>query len=680
MNQMLDWLPADGWQRFVADAIWQSTVTGLLGLVCVCLIARRPSTRALLCITTIVAAMALPIASVMARFAGWGIFPSRSTSESASSEGVIDTHVAKSGRQEAGATEDYVPGGNQSVAARSPATVRSAAREHTSSPLRQTQPTNVAEPTMRVAFILLLAWFATSGLVFVRLLINGWQTFRLLATAVPYQGDALSAIAQDAARRVGVREPRILVSDRVDSPTVFAFGRGAIVLPSAGNKLPLRTARNPSEPCAGLHAGWLAIFCHELGHVRRGDGWNRLIAEVGVALLPWQPLVWLLRRKFVQHSEEACDDWAVASGADAVEMAALFTDLIPSLSPLSLGASVMATDAKTRILRLLALDHVPQPRTSRVQAAVFLAVLLLATTGAALAQRQNTEQTVQQPPNATNVSASQKSSAERDATSVPTYVLEPPDVIEIETVKLLPKGRLTIQKLDRVEIKATGTIFEHPIRTTYTVDEDGEVNLGPEYGRVEVAGLPVKEATSKIGAHLTKILREPKVSLSVVDRAEHKHVAGIRLIGPDGFVNLVALGQVYVAGMKIEEARQAIEKHLSKRFDEPSIAVEVHSYNSKVYYVIVDGRGKGDQIVRFPLNGKVTVLDAIAQAELRIDPQVKIWISRVNPSKDAFEELTVDWKQFARGGRAETNYQLTPGDRVFVEGAERDGKHTAQDF
>ena len=43
------------------------------------------------------------------------------------------------------------------------------------------------------------------------------------------------------------------------------------------------------------------------------------------------------------------------------------------------------------------------------------------------------------------------------------------------------------------------------------------------------------------------------------------------------------------------------------------MSVDVLAYNSKVYYVIMDGGGYGQQIVRLPCTGNETVLDAIAQ-------------------------------------------------------------------
>ncbi len=57
----------------------------------------------------------------------------------------------------------------------------------------------------------------------------------------------------------------------------------------------------------------------------------------------------------------------------------------------------------------------------------------------------------------------------------------------------------------------------------------------------------------------------------------------------DGRVNLGVYGSVFVAGMTIEQWRDAIEKQLGETLEKPQVAVDVLAYNSKVYYVITKG-------------------------------------------------------------------------------------------
>jgi protein involved in polysaccharide export with SLBB domain len=149
-----------------------------------------------------------------------------------------------------------------------------------------------------------------------------------------------------------------------------------------------------------------------------------------------------------------------------------------------------------------------------------------------------------------------------------------------------------------------------------------------------------------------------------------QQIAGEHLIGPDGTVNLGVYGNVYVAGMTLDEARAAIEKHLSQHLDSPKISIDVFAYNSKVYYIITAGAGLGDSVVRMPITGNETVLDAIAQTGgLSRLSSKRIWIARPTPSGERCEQiLPVEWGPITRGAATDTNYQILPGDRVFIAG------------
>jgi len=62
------------------------------------------------------------------------------------------------------------------------------------------------------------------------------------------------------------------------------------------------------------------------------------------------------------------------------------------------------------------------------------------------------------------------------------------------------------------------------------------------------------------------------------------------------------------------------------------------------------------------------VLDAIGNlGGLSQLSSKKIWIARPSPSRSGCDQiLPVDWEAITRGGRTATNYQIMPGDRVFI--------------
>src|SRR5262249_2609823 len=129
-------------------------------------------------------------------------------------------------------------------------------------------------------------------------------------------------------------------------------------------------------------------------------------------------------------------------------------------------------------------------------------------------------------------------------------------------------------------------------------------------------------------------------------------------------------GCVHVTGLTLAQAKVAIERHLAQYVLDPEVAVDVGSYNSKVYYVITDGAGYGQQVLRFPITGKETVLDALSHIGGRpvVASKKKLWVARPAPAANpCLQLLPVDWNAIAQGGSTATNYQLFPGDRVFVQ-------------
>jgi polysaccharide export outer membrane protein len=257
---------------------------------------------------------------------------------------------------------------------------------------------------------------------------------------------------------------------------------------------------------------------------------------------------------------------------------------------------------------------------------------------------------------------------ELDKVTLPRYVIEPPDILLIEGVKLVPKSPHRIETFDVLLIRVSGAFPEYPIDDAYSVDVDGSVNLGPRYGRIKLVGLTIEEAEDEVRTQLLQLLTEVDVSISLVQAASAQAVTGQHLVGPDGRVNLATYGAVYVAGMTLEEAREAIEKQLSLKLDAPEVFVDVLAYNSKVYYIVTQGGGFGDNVVRAPITGNETVLDAVAAVGgISQVSSTNLWIARPAPNGVGCEQiLPVEWEEITRGASTATNYQLMPGDRLFI--------------
>jgi polysaccharide export outer membrane protein len=257
---------------------------------------------------------------------------------------------------------------------------------------------------------------------------------------------------------------------------------------------------------------------------------------------------------------------------------------------------------------------------------------------------------------------------EKSMVSLPAYRVEPPDILQIEMLKMVPLPPYRIEVYDVLQIRAVGTLLDQPIDNFYLVEGEGTVNLGPAYGTVRVGGMTLEEATAAITRQLSQILRAPEVSVQLARTAGTQPVSGQYLVGPDGTINLRSYGVVYVAGKTVTQIKVDLQKHLAQFFDSPEVSVDVLGYNSKVFYVITDGAGLGDNVRRIPVTGNETVLDALAAVGgLSQLSSKEVWVARPAPGDFGCEQiLPVDYAAVTRGGSSATNYQLLPGDRVFV--------------
>ena len=259
---------------------------------------------------------------------------------------------------------------------------------------------------------------------------------------------------------------------------------------------------------------------------------------------------------------------------------------------------------------------------------------------------------------------------ELDKQPLPDYVIEPPDILQIDAVRLVPKGPYKIEALDTIVLHATNVLTDAPLEGAFQVDVDGTIDLGAVYdGKVKVVDLTPEEARTAVEKHLLKKLDKAKVVLNVIPSRSIQQIRGQHLVRPDGTVGLGTYGSVRVVGLTIQGAKDQVEKHLSKHFTRPEVSVDIVAFNSKLFYVILDGAGNGEQVFRFPVTGNETVLDAIAAVNglLPVSNKREIFVARPSPRDEAGDQiLCVDWVGVATRAHTATNYQLHPGDRVYI--------------
>jgi len=162
-------------------------------------------------------------------------------------------------------------------------------------------------------------------------------------------------------------------SGQVRSPMIWCWSRTPVLLV-------------PGVPDGRID--WVDVICHELAHLRRLDHVSGLIAELAVCVLPWNPLLWWSKKRMVRLSEQACDDWVLASGRAGADYAQSLLNLSPELQ-MAFIPTVIGKEKpmKERIYRIVK-EKCGIPRVGARWAFVVTVIAAGATVGVALAQRR----------------------------------------------------------------------------------------------------------------------------------------------------------------------------------------------------------------------------------------------------------------------------------------------------
>lgn len=250
----------------------------------------------------------------------------------------------------------------------------------------------------------------------------------------------------------------------------------------------------------------------------------------------------------------------------------------------------------------------------------------------------------------------------------PDYIIEPPDVLAIEAISLVPRSPYLLKPFDVVSIFTSGLSEDEVIAGEYTLQPNGTIQLGHSFGTIQASGRSVEQLQAELLAKLKEDYNTPNVWITLLQLGAQQQVTGEHLVSPDGKVNLGSYGQVRVIGMTLPEAKMAIEAHLSQYLDAPEIAIDVLGYNSKVFYVITQGAGLGDQVITLPIRGNETVLDAIGQIQgLQSNSSTRMWIARPGFNDCGGDQiLPIDWLAVTQRGDITTNYQILSKDRLYI--------------
>lgn len=137
-----------------------------------------------------------------------------------------------------------------------------------------------SSPNLPWRWIAITVWFlGVLASTFYR--VAGWLRLRAIVKMADYADETTQKLACDLANRMGIRPPRVMLSDAISSPSVVGLVRSIVLLPK---HVELRL--NDAELESAL--------AHELAHIAGGDlQWNAFVRTIVATLWP-HPLLWKL--------------------------------------------------------------------------------------------------------------------------------------------------------------------------------------------------------------------------------------------------------------------------------------------------------------------------------------------------------------------------------------------------
>lgn len=238
-----------------------------------------------------------------------------------------------------------------------------------------------AWPTLLVA-----VWGIVAAALLLRLGLMRRRLAQALRDRRPLSAGPLADLHAELCAAAGLRAPvRLSVTSRVSGP--ITLGREIVV---------------PERVVTHLGRGeQRAVLAHELAHVRRRDGGWLMLALILEALLFFQPLNRVVRRRMQETAEYLCDDLAAgqAGGAALARCLAVVAGWMrpgatgPATAP---GMAQQRSQLLSRVARLVEGGGTVAgaSRTARALAAAF-AVIAVAALAPSVAALDSTEQPVE---------------------------------------------------------------------------------------------------------------------------------------------------------------------------------------------------------------------------------------------------------------------------------------------
>jgi len=138
-------------------------------------------------------------------------------------------------------------------------------------------------------------------------------------------------------------------------------------------------------------------------------------------------------------------------------------------------------------------------------------------------------------------------------------------------------------------------------------------------------------------------------------------------VGMDGKIYYLLLPGVDVAGLSLTQARERLEKELSKFFNQPEISLSLKEIASKHVWVV----GRVNHPGTYPINGAMTLIEALSVAGGTAESPSLVTTQDLADLRHSFitrhgKLLPVDFVRLLKEGDMSQNIYLQPDDFIFL--------------
>lgn len=152
-----------------------------------------------------------------------------------------------------------------------------------------------------VLSVLGLLWIIGTLAVLLRLAIGTWRVGRLAKTGERVDDGGWLSLSQRLANGLGIARPLTLFKgDSLAVPVTWGVVYPAVLLPPDSDEWPEARRR--------------FVLVHEMAHVKRFDALTQLLAQMTIAILWFDPLIWVAAHRMRVEREHACDDYVLRDG------------------------------------------------------------------------------------------------------------------------------------------------------------------------------------------------------------------------------------------------------------------------------------------------------------------------------------------------------------------------------